>query len=106
MKERIERKNDENLYQPKIHSDRIRSLYQLKQAMGKPMTVLVDQAIHEFAASYNVEHQDELEEKPREVENWEELCEYRTLLDRLDYLRFLAELEKIEEHEQRGSTDQ
>jgi len=94
MGERIDRSNDENLYQPKIHSERIRSLYQLKQAMGKPMTVLVDQAIRDFAASYNVERQDEPEEAPGEVETWEELCEYRGLLDRLDYLRFLAVLEK------------
>jgi len=30
MENRIDRKDDEPLYQPKIHSGRIRALYQLK----------------------------------------------------------------------------
>jgi len=48
MKERIDRRTDENLYQPKIHSERIRDFYALKLITGLPMTVLVDQAIREF----------------------------------------------------------
>jgi hypothetical protein len=40
MENRIDRKNDENLYQPKIHSERIGTLYNLKQATGKPMVTL------------------------------------------------------------------
>ena len=48
MNERIDRKNDENLYQPKIHSRRIRELYTLKEITGIPMTVLVDLAIQEL----------------------------------------------------------
>ena len=48
MKERINRQTDENLYQPKIHSERIRDLYALKVITGLPMTVLVDQAIRDF----------------------------------------------------------
>ena len=48
MSERIDRRTDENLYQPKIHSDRIRELYLLKVISGLPMTVLVDQAIRDF----------------------------------------------------------
>ena len=48
MKERINRQGDENLYQPKIHSDRIRSLYQIKLVTGIPLTVLVDMAIMKF----------------------------------------------------------
>lgn len=48
MPERITRQDDENLYQPKIHSQRIRELYVLKQATGLPMTVLVDLAIRAF----------------------------------------------------------
>ena len=99
MENRIERKDDESLYQPKIHSKKIRTLYQLKQAIGKPMTVLVDQAIREFAASYGVECQSGFEEEPImekvDTEIWEEICEYRQLLDQLDYQKYLAELEKI-----------
>lgn len=45
MKDRIDRRSDENLYQPKIHSDRIRSLYQIKLITGIPLTVLLDMAI-------------------------------------------------------------
>ena len=52
MKERIDRASDENLYQPKIHSERIRSLHQIKEITGIPMTVLVDIAIREFLESY------------------------------------------------------
>ena len=52
MKERVNRENDESLYQPKIHSERIRSLYQIKVMTGIPMTVLIDLAISEFLESY------------------------------------------------------
>ena len=95
MDNRIDRKSDENLYQPQIHSERIRALYQLKQVTGKPITVLVDQAIQEYAASYNTELPEDPFEQEIQVETWEELCEYRAHLDQLDYLRCLVELEKI-----------
>lgn len=48
MKERINRQADENLYQPRIHSARIRSLYQIKLITGIPLTVLLDMAIVKF----------------------------------------------------------
>jgi hypothetical protein len=48
MKEIVDRRTDENLYQPKIHSQRIRDLYALKVITGLPLTVLVDQAIRDF----------------------------------------------------------
>jgi len=97
MKNRIDRRGDESLYQPKIHSQRIRTLYSLKQETGKPMTVLLDQAIRDFAAKYGVEHHEEEHPVLRGVkdESWEEIREYRTLLDELDYQRCLDELEKI-----------
>jgi hypothetical protein len=62
MENRIDRKNDESLYQPKIHSERIKALYGLKQATGKPMTVLLDQAIRDLAANYGIIYQ--FEEEP------------------------------------------
>ena len=43
--ERISRKDDEDLYQPKIHSRRIRDLHHLSVQTGLPMTVLVDEAL-------------------------------------------------------------
>jgi len=48
MTERIDRQTDEYLYQPRIHSERIRSLYQIKLVTGIPLTVLVDMAIEKF----------------------------------------------------------
>ena len=50
--ERIERRDDERLYQPRIHSRRIRDLYRIGQETGQPMTVLVDQAIAEFVDAH------------------------------------------------------
>jgi hypothetical protein len=97
MENRIDRKDDESLYQPKIHSERIRTLYQLKQATGKPMTVLLDQAVSDLAANYGVIYQ--FEEEPVltkvEEETWEDIREYRALLDKMDYLKCLDELAEI-----------
>src|SRR5688572_20906718 len=97
MENRISRKDDESLYQPKAHSDRIRELYSLKQATGLPMTVLLDQAIRDLAANYGVNYQ--LEEEPVlekvEQETWEEISEYRKFLDQLEYQRCWGELEEI-----------
>jgi len=97
MENRIDRKDDESLYQPKVHSDRIRELYNLKQATGLPMTVLLDQAIRDLAANYGVIYQ--FEEEPIlekvEQETWEEIAEYRSFLDQLEYQRCLDELEEI-----------
>ena len=55
MGERINRQDDENLYQPKIHSRRIRSLYRICEYTSLPMTVLVDLAIKEFIEKYEVD---------------------------------------------------
>jgi hypothetical protein len=97
MENRIDRKNDESLYQPKIHSDRVKTLYSLKQATGKPMTVLLDQAIRDLATNYGVIYQ--FEEEPAlevvEPETWEDIREYREFLDQLEYLKCLEELEKL-----------
>ena len=107
MENRIDRKGDESLYQPKIHSDRIKTLYGLKQETGKPMTVLLDQAIHDLAERYTVER--ELQEPPGlekvEPETWEEICEVRRLLDEVDYLNCLEELEQFKGNEQGRTTD-
>ena len=107
MENRIDRRGDESLYQPKIHSDRIRTLYGLKKETGLPMTVLVDQAIHNLAERYTVERQ--LGEEPVyqrvEPEIWEEICEIRRLLDQLDYLKCLGELAKFKDNEHGRKTD-
>ena len=99
MENRIDRKDDKALYQPKIHSERIRTLYQLKQATGMPMTVLFDQAIRDLAANYSVEYHPDFESEPilenGDTETWEEIREYRQLLDQLDYQACLAELERL-----------
>ena len=70
------------------------------------MTVLLDQAIRDFAASYGVEYRPEFEEEPilekADTETWEEIREYIELLDQLDYQKCLAELEKIKGNEMPG----
>jgi len=99
MENRIDRKDDESLYQPKIHSERIRTLYQIKQATGKPMTVLLDQAVSDLAASYGIIYQFDEEPVLKQVdqETWEEIREYRELLDQIDYQKCLDELNKIKQ---------
>ena len=111
MENRIDRKNDENLYQPKVHSDRIRELYNLKLVTGMPMTVLLDQAIRDLSASYGVNSP--LGEEPIlekvDQETWEEICEYRRFLDQLEYQRCLDELGEIMSKDQEtvsGMTEQ
>jgi hypothetical protein len=101
MENRIDRKNDESLYQPKIHSERIRTLYSLKQSTGKPMTVLLDQAICDLAANYGIIYQADEDPALEKVddETWEEIREYRKFLDELDYQRCLDEVVKIKNHE-------
>ena len=97
MENRIDRKGDESLYQPKIHSERVKTLYSLKQTTGKPMTVLLDQAIRDLAANYGIIYQVEDEPVLQKVdeETWEEVREYREFLDQVDYQRCLDELEKV-----------
>lgn len=46
--ERVSRSDDEKLYQPRIHSRRIRELYRIRLETGDPITLLVDTAIAEF----------------------------------------------------------
>ena len=52
MNERINRQDDEILYQPRIHSRWIRELYILKEETGLPMTVLIDMALGAFVEEY------------------------------------------------------
>ena len=107
MENRIDRKGDESLYQPKIHSNRIRTLYRLKQATRLPMTVLVDKAIHDLAERYQVE--DQIAEEPIyqkvDPETWEEIREVRRLLDQVDYLNCLDELEQFKGNGEGRKTD-
>lgn len=63
MKERIDRQNDDNLYQPKIHSDRIKELYVISSEIHLPMTVLVDFAIRGYFQAYQEEKRKEQEAK-------------------------------------------
>lgn len=44
----IDRQDDENLYNPKIHSTRIRELHKIGEYFDLPITVLVDKALEIF----------------------------------------------------------
>ena len=61
------------------------------------MTVLLDQAIRDLKTNYGVIYQ--FEEDPVlekvEQETWEEISEYRSFLDQLEYQRCLDELQEI-----------
>ena len=50
--ERMNWDDDEKLYQPRIHSQRIRALHQISGELGEPMTVLVDQALAQYIDQY------------------------------------------------------
>jgi hypothetical protein len=50
--ERVRRNDDERLYQPLIHSRHIRILHLISEETGKPMTVLIDQALTDFVERY------------------------------------------------------
>lgn len=67
MKERISRQDDENFYQPKIHSDRIKELYVLSQETHLPMTVIVDYALRSYYQAF----QKEKEEREQGAQNAE-----------------------------------
>ena len=97
MENRKDRKNDESLYQPKMHSDRIRELYNLKRATGIPMTVLLDRAIRDLAVNYGLIYQFEEEPVLEQVdqETWEEIVEYRKFLDQLEIQKCSDELAEI-----------
>ena len=66
MGERIKRVNDKDLYQPKIHSERIRDLYRIRILTHIPMTVLLDMAIAEFVEKIEMEFEEKHEFKPEE----------------------------------------
>ena len=52
MKERINRKNDTRVYQPRLHASRIKELYEVKKFTGRPMTVLLDEALSIYLAAF------------------------------------------------------
>lgn len=56
---RVRRVDDETVYQPRIHSSRIRELYLIKEATGIPMTVLLDRAIADLLESYKANNEKE-----------------------------------------------
>ena len=92
-------KDGESLFHPEIDRKRIRTLFSLKEETGKPMTVLVDEAIRDLAEGCRTENlEEEVPEKEREIA-WEELCKYRKLLDELNYMKCLRRLEKIKNRE-------
>jgi len=50
--ERISRKTDQKIYQPRIHYRRIRELYFVKELTGRPMTVLLDEALSLYLSTF------------------------------------------------------
>ncbi len=52
MKERISRKNDKRVYQPRIQAFRIKELYEMKELTKRPMTVLLDEALCLYLSTF------------------------------------------------------
>ena len=50
---RISREGGQSVYQPKIRAERIGQLYEIKERIGVPMTVLLDRAIADLVARYS-----------------------------------------------------
>jgi hypothetical protein len=48
MTERMSWNGDEKLYQPRIHSQRIRELHKLAEISGQPMTILIDLILRKY----------------------------------------------------------
>ena len=78
MGERIKRQTDENVYQPKIHSERIKELFEIRVQTGFPLTVLVDTAIREFVGKYRarLSNEDIKRFEPGDVDDFEDLSTY------------------------------
>lgn len=72
MTERINRKGDECLYQPRLHSTRIRALHLIAVDEQKPMTAILDGIVARGVKEYNGNM-----EKPQDTETLE------TQMDRL-----------------------
>jgi len=54
VRERISRKSDQKVYQPRIHHRRIRELYFVKELTGRPMTVLLDEALTLYLSGFSL----------------------------------------------------
>ncbi len=52
MKERISRKNDKKVYQPRIRASRIKDLHEMKEFTNRPMTVLLDEALALYLSAF------------------------------------------------------
>ena len=52
MGERVIRDTDKRVYQPAIHSDRVSELWKIGQITGRPMTVVLDEAIRMYVVQF------------------------------------------------------
>ena len=52
MKERIDRKSDKRVYQPRIRSALVKDLHEMKEFTKRPMTVLLDEALGFYLLSF------------------------------------------------------
>ncbi len=70
------------------------------------MTVLLDEAIQDLADRYqSATHLEEPALHSVDQETWEEICEYRRLLDQIDYQNCVEELAQIKQNEQGRNTN-
>lgn len=79
MNERITRKGDERLYQPQLHSRRVKELHFLKEKTGEPMTIHLDRAVENYFKNQETGEFDVIE-----PETWEEHLEEIETLNQYD----------------------
>jgi len=54
MTERMSWQDDERLYQPRIHSRRIRELHKISEITGQSMTLIVDIALRRYTENFDL----------------------------------------------------
>jgi len=54
MREQLARRDDERLYQPRVHAPWIRELHRIGQETGLRMSVLVNQAVREYCLAHEL----------------------------------------------------
>jgi hypothetical protein len=76
--ERIHGGNDEKLYQPKIHAERIRKQYLIDQETGLPMTVILDRALHYYIEGYELQKNNNGSEASAAMNNSTHIFDHRS----------------------------
>jgi len=79
MRERINRQGDKKVYQPQLHSKRVKDLHFIKEKTGEPMTIHLDRAVCEYTRNYKTGEVEFIEDQ-----TWEDHLEEIETLNKID----------------------